>query len=704
MRRFVQGDGSVFILKGYAGTGKTTLIRELCGYLEGDGHRVPLLMAPTGRAAKVLGERTARKATTIHVAIYHREEFKAVSHDSQGRAETGSAAAEADMGVDDMKVYFGINKLPDRIEAKRVVLVVDEASMVSSKPSPQEIFHFGTDVLMDDLLTFAQLESGSKIIFVGDPAQLPPVGDNYPRALSEDFFKERGLRVEGFTLTQVVRQKGESAILRNAMKVRALLTSTTRNELVFETKEKEVTAVPSASVVDEYVAAHPRPALGQSVVICYSNRRAQMYNKEIRKRYFACEGLQKGDVLQVVRNNYHLVAPAPVPSNGGFLPPADMLFNGDFIRVIDEPGAVETRSVPVWTGRGGKRERTRVELQFQEVVFETDRGGVGSAKILTTLLENSRPQLSHDESVALFIDVKMRNPSLCNRKELLADALLKDAYFNALQVKYGYAITGHKSQGGEWDTVFVDYTGRTGLDNDSLRWSYTATTRASKCLFGVDMPCVTPFNKFSIGPVQQVSKADGSVICVKDVGTCAFLPGATAERKAKCLSIVEAMEGTAYKVVKVDAMQYRDRYTVEGPSGQREYDCVYNAAGLFTKYASLQPSCDDEEVLCLLRDERCYRYDTDYSPSEACLEKLHRVVVSAADELGIPLTGVNPFPDHFYVLYGFKTDALFAWLKFFFDAKGFITHGMAASAAGPADDKLRELSKRIVELACPQYE
>lgn len=686
LRNFVESDISVFILKGYAGTGKTTMINIFCKELS-KYNKCVKLMAPTGRAAKVLREKTGRDVTTIHKAIYRKKKFEVVWHDDE---EEIKSRDEQNTKVDDMDIYFGINQISDTNEAKNTLIIVDESSLISSKSSNQELIHFGTDILINDLLTYAQLQLGSKILFVGDPAQLPPVGDNSSCALDEDFFYNKNISVSSFTLTEIVRQKSDSYVLRNAMKVRSLLESDIRNELSFDTKAGQVEAVSSIDVVNKYVNMFPVPELNQSVVICYSNSKAQDYNQIIRKLYFETEELHKGDILQVVRNNYNIQVAS------------GELMNGDFIHIISEPDNVEIRNVPLWVNRNGKCVREHIELQFQNIEFETDRGEVGKSKILTTLLDNNRPSLTREESVALYVDFVIRHSSMNKNSLEFEQALMSDQYFNAIQAKYGYAITGHKSQGGEWHTVFVDYTGRTGLDNDSLRWNYTATTRASQCLFGVNFPDISPFNKFSISTIQKVSKIQTDVMCIKDSDCEVLPPTAMPFQKAKYNSVSSALLEHNCKVQSVLCKQYRDRYTIEGPFGQKDFDCLYNGSGIYTEYHSLQPSEVDGMIMKALMDERCYEYDYEYTPSIDFLGKLYNTINSVTDETDVKITGIKEFQAQYYVLYGLRTSATFATLQFYYNNKGFITRCMAASALGDKDEKLNRLITRINELTCQQ--
>lgn len=706
MMRFVTGPKSVFILKGYAGTGKTTVIKALCHSLTGLGRSVELL-APTGRAAKVLRDKTGHGAATIHKAIYSRQAMKLSLHDDKGKdkeehkvvyeechkEDTSHAAAESekDSGIDKVEFYFEVKKITDNGTFHKPVIIIDEASLISSKKSSQELIHFGTDVLIHDLLTYAQLTLGTKIVFVGDPAQLPPVGDNLSCALSEDYFAGRDIAAESFVLTEVVRQSAESVVLANAMKIRNLLNSPIRNELCLALRKGEMEELSPSEAVTKFTEICPTPEFGQSIVICFSNAQANAYNRAIRQKYFPNEELHKGDILQVVRNSYFI-------KNA----PEEALSNGDFIRIISEPGPVEIREIPLWADRKGKRERIHLELSFQDVEFETESGGTGSAKILTTLLNNDRPGLTREENVALYVDFKIRNPQLKEHTESFFNAMLTDSYINALQAKYGYATTCHKAQGGEWDTVIADYSGRTGLDDNSLKWSYTATTRAAKSLYGINIPHVTPFQKFSISNIKAASKPSAEVICVKD-SICDLLPqSAIPAQKAKCNSAKAALSEMGYRLQEVECKPYRDRYIIETPNGQQAFDCQFNAAGIFTKYSSLRPSPDDAAILRALHDERCYEYERDYSPSMKCLEDLRNLVTSAADEYGITITGIKEFPERYYVLYGLHTSASFATLQFYFNGKDFITRSMAASALGGEDELLQKMINRIQEMTCQQ--
>ena len=687
---FIESDSQVFILKGYAGTGKTTMINALLGELAKRGKK-STLMAPTGRAAKVLSTKTNRKASTIHRTIYSVERLTSVRHDEKGEliqmVNYFYKDKKESRKHDIVEFWFGLNtERGEDYNPQKSVYIVDESSMISSKKTNNEMFHFGTDVLLDDLLQYAELLKGGKIIFVGDPAQLPPVGDNCSAALMESYFQAQGLKVVSFELTDVIRQAQDSAILDNAMMVRDLLKSPRRNTLSFKRCADQVEDLLATSMIAKYVEQYPEPAFGNSVIICNSNNLAKSYNDAIRTCYYPGEKyVQVGDILQVVKNHYIIINS---DSEAG------ELYNGDFVRVLDVSQETETQTAPVWTKIGGRREH--VSLTFRDVTVQSEAGDVYKMKIIDSLLNSSNPKLTPDEHTALYINFRMRNPDLRNGDEAAAKMLMCDPYYNALNVKYGYAITGHKSQGGDWNTVFVDYAGRTGLNDESLRWIYTATTRAKKRLYGLNMPNIQPFDKLQIREIAQVSKPAANARCIVDLGNVEKLQsGATCSQKAKCLSVEAALSRLGFKLEKVEQMPYKDRYHIMVDGVLEKYDCSYNAAGFYSSYLPLQQSANRDVILEALHSEECYEYRFDYTPSEEVFAQLYAKMQSAADELGVQLTNVVEDVRQYYILYHLKTSGKFARIKFYFNANRFITYAQPESDLGSADELLQLLIEKI---------
>lgn len=395
----------VFILRGYAGTGKTTMIKAFLPLLQ-EQSKVGILMAPTGRAAKVLAEKTEHEASTIHHVIYEYAKMHAVRHDKDGNLITTSHDDDRSKGDDALQFWFQIRKQEPNDDPSKRVLIVDESSMISSHFTSGETLHFGTDIMINDLLTYANLGLGGKIIFIGDPAQLPPVGDNCSVALKESFFSNKGLNVSSFELTDVIRQSYQSIILKDAMMVRDLLNATERNALCFERKDGEVMDITQPAVVDTFCKTVPSPKIGDAVVICYSNSLVKDYNDAIRRLYFPDSNcIVAGDILQVVRNN--------VNTHLGI-----ELYNGDFVRVLEVSSQTETLSAPVWKGINGERSQIKISITFRDVTLQTENGQQIKCKIVDSLLNSRDRNLNGLETVALYINFRMRNPGLKKKRKL----------------------------------------------------------------------------------------------------------------------------------------------------------------------------------------------------------------------------------------------------------------------------------------------
>lgn len=692
IKSFLQGDDSIFILRGYAGTGKTTMIRAILPAISSMG-KAATLMVPTGRAANIIQKKSGCEAYTIHRTIYTVDKLTALRHDENGKLietitasnhkedTTNTGASYAD---DSMEFWFYIKAYnTDLYKPNQRVFIVDEASMISSQKSNNEIFHFGTDVLLNDLLTYARLDAGAKIIFVGDPAQLPPVGDNRSEPLNEDYFIKKGWKTQCFDLTEVVRQAADSTILRNAMIIRDVLNSSHRNELSFATKDGEVEETTSIDIVSKYVELSPEPALGNSVIVCYSNSMAKGYNDAIRANYYPHkDSVQVGDILQVVKNCY--------------FDDGSAIFNGEFVRVLAYSESVDVQSAPVWVSVNGDRIRQTISLSFRDVTILSEDGLIRDLKIVDTLLGDASPNLNPVQHTALYINFRMRNPKLPKNQEVAARVLMKDPYYNALNVKYGYAITGHKSQGGDWNTVFVDYSGRTGLNNDSLRWMYTATTRAKSTLYGVNMPHIHPMDKLRFASVIKTNKAANNSMAIADLGSINLLPsGASCFQKAKCLSVMEALKPIGLSIERIELLQYKDRYYIKTNTGIERYDCTYNGTGYYTTFSAVDRSENNSVVLEALRSEACYIYQFSYSPAFDSLHILHAKMRSICDELNIAITNIVEDIRQYNVTYFLKTSGKFSHIKFYFDKNHFITYGQPTSDLGSDDDLLNKIIHKL---------
>lgn len=673
IKAFLNGDSAVFILRGYAGTGKTTMIKAIVDSLEPATNIV--LMAPTGRAANVLSKKIGREgkeASTIHGAIY---------------GEPRVTAKEVkDIADSEFKYFFPIN----RNHNGELVCIIDEASMLSSQKSEHELFVFGTDNLMDDLLTFARPSFGGKLIFVGDPAQLPPVGEPVSNALNADFFRAKGLEVEEAELTEVLRQQGDSVILKNAMMIRDLLNEGKRNHLAFEEKAGDVESIKPEELLSKVLESRPKseghdngdgeePEENDSIIICYSNKSANKYNKEIREALYGHNApLQGKDILQIVQNNHRLGR-----------------MNGEFVPVLGIGKRVQ-QSAPVYVENNGKRERTIITINFVQVTLPDAVGNATPCMLLEDLLTSDSSTISIDESRALYINFCMRNPKLKQGSEEFSNALMSDVFYNAIRAKYGYAVTGHKCQGGEWKSVFVDYTDRTGLSDDCLRWAYTATTRAQKTLYVTNLPHITPFSKFRIEPIQKCKNIDPECRITGDVPGTPFHDLQTDTfLRAKYHCIVRNMENTPYRVSSVQSRPYMEIYQIQTPDGAERFDIRYKAGGIFQPAAACGSTAHSAQIKLLLDDERTWPYVFDYRPSDETHEKLFYLIKSACDGLSIQMTNVVEHAEDYSVDFYMRTSGVFSYIKIYVNGNGFVTYARPMSMAGADDSELKALIYEI---------
>lgn len=658
IQEFMNSDASVYILRGYAGTGKTTMVKQIADFVA-QKCRVAL-MAPTGRAARVLETKTGRTATTIHKTIY-------------GKATLDTKKVD-DIAETEFKLCFPI----DKVEGQ-VVAIVDEASMLCSRKIPHELFRFGTDNLMDDLLTYVRPSFGGKVIFVGDPAQLPPVGELDSQALNEKFFQEKGLKVMKGELTEVLRQKNESAVLKNAMKIRELLEMEQRNHLVFEEKQGEVESLSAEELLDKYMATR-KDGNEDSVVICFSNQSACQYNKDIREELYGGDvsELRAGDRLMVVQNNYQLNR-----------------MNGEFVSVLSVGEKVQ-QSAPVYVQKGGLKVKTTLTLNFQHVQVPGVEGKPEDCLLLLDLLNDGDASLGIEERKALYINFCMRHPLLKPGTEAFANAILADPYYNCLQVKYGYAVTGHKCQGGEWSKAFVDYTGRTGMSDDCLRWAYTATTRARDTLYIFNLPHITPFSKFRIEEVQKCTKMNEECRVIEEVPPSPYHEASAPNfLHAKCRCIMTNLEYTPYQIESVVSKPYQEIYQIRTPDGVEAYDVRYKKGGVFLKAAPQKISAHNVTVGLLLNSERAMPLVFNYLPSDKMYEDLYHLICSACDGLNIQITNVVEHKANYHVMYYFRTSDTMSSLQVYIDADGFVTYAKPMSLIGQEDKELMSLIEEI---------
>lgn len=435
---------ALFLLTGYAGTGKTFLLRTIADLAQRAGLRVEL-MASTGRAAKVLSASTGRPASTIHRTIYRAS--------TQMQEEGGS---------------FQLGRVSG---ATPTLFIVDEASMISGDTG--EMTPFGSGNLLDDLLSYVWSADEAKLIFVGDTAQLPPVGTPLSDALNAEVLTSRyGLHVYGMELREVVRQK-RGGILHNATQLRELLDEYADEDpeeilpIHLETEGwRGIFPVEGGTFIETLDEAYRKYGEEECLVICPSNKLALECNHAIRSSvlFYEEEPVVQGERLIVARNNYHYTK-RPDRS--------DFIANGEIIEVQ----------------RIG-RHYYEYGLHFADAtIYLPDRDDSLEVRLLLTSLEDPTPQRSQAERQRLFELIAADYadiPPVTDRRK----AIRRDPFWGALEVKYGYAVTAHKAQGGQWACVFVDlsFVGYLPEDRNLVRWIYTAITRATKRVYLLGYP------------------------------------------------------------------------------------------------------------------------------------------------------------------------------------------------------------------------
>lgn len=532
---FLSGKSTCFLLKGYAGTGKTFMMKGLTDFLT-ETKRSFRIATPTGRAAKVISQKTKHKAYTIHKTIYSSKDLKEFKTKNEDGTET-------------FKFYY---ELKHNEDPNNTIYIIDEASMLSNVYSEGEFFRFGSGFLLNDLIKYINFDNNDhnkKIIFIGDNAQLPPVNMNFSPALDGKYLHENcNLVSSELELTEVVRQKAESGILHNATKIRQSLKANIFNQLDIETNFNDIIKTEHEELLAKYLKACNNSIDEETIIIAYSNASVKQYNELIRKHFFPDKNeITTNDKILLVANNY----------NYGI-----ELLNGDFGIIQNIKGESERRvTVLRKTDKKGETQDIPVEIVYRntEIVFKDieDIPHIIDCKIVENLLYSEQRDITSDQQKAMYIDFWIRNPKLNQIKQLLhaktikydklnelvcqlspndinadvlekikgfqkeyfnnptnnrireisvyilKDALKADPYFNALRIKFGYAVTCHKAQGGEWANTFLNCKTSMGYFNSSyFRWLYTGITRAKENLYTLDEP------HFTIGSNLQPPKID----------------------------------------------------------------------------------------------------------------------------------------------------------------------------------------------------
>lgn len=431
----------LFLLRGHAGTGKTSLVGALIRVLK-KAQMKTVLIAPTGRAAKVMASYSGENAYTIHKKIYRQNAFG------------------------NEKFSLSDNKATDTL------FIVDESSMITNKGESI----FGSGNLLDDLITFVYNGAGCRLIVIGDDAQLPPVGEEKSPAMSKDWLEGYGLEVKESYLSTVARQDGDSGILHNATLIRKKIENGSRislPELQIEGFD-DVKSINGAAFTEALEDEYAKYGSEETIVITRSNKQALIYNQGIRRQVLQRDDeIGGGDIVMIIKNNYFW---------GKEYKNLEFLANGDMAEVIRV-----------------RRHEELYGLRFAEATLRMiDYDQEIDAKILLDSIYADTPQATKELNDKLFKGVEEDYSDILNKRDRMKK-IAEDEHYNALQIKFGYAITCHKAQGGQWDSVFIDQGSLSyEQSEDYYNWLYTSITRAKKKLHFVNFPneCVGEITNF----------------------------------------------------------------------------------------------------------------------------------------------------------------------------------------------------------------
>lgn len=431
---------SVMVLRGSAGTGKTTLAAAMVSTLHRLGQKLTL-MAPTGRAAKVFSLHSNLPAYTIHRRIYREKNYTGIS---------------------------GIFNLNDN-RYRRMLFVVDEASMIGSRPTAGDIT-FGTASLLDDLIQYVYSGDGCRLLLIGDNAQLPPVGETEAPALNTVVLEGYGLKVWECSLASVLRQSQFSGILYNATQIRALIDEPVLPRIRLWSFT-DVQRIPGDELIESLATSYTEAGIDDTIVLTRSNKRANVYNQGIRANVLDREeALCTGDMVMMVKNNYFYTLSTQQDGKDG----GAFLANGDRAKILRV-----------------RHFRSFYGFQFADVCLQFpdyDEAEIEATVIMDTLTSEA-PALTREQNEQLWQSVMDDYQDLSLKTDRLK-AMKADRYYNALQIKFAYAVTCHKAQGGQWQHVYIDqgYMTDDMLTPEYMHWLYTAFTRATRKVFLVNWP------------------------------------------------------------------------------------------------------------------------------------------------------------------------------------------------------------------------
>lgn len=597
LNEFLDDKSSCFLLKGYAGTGKTFMMKGLTSFLK-SANRPFVLAAPTGRAAKVISQRTKSKAYTIHKTIYSNNDLKEFKTENTDGTET-------------FKFYYNLKNNENQANT---VYIIDEASMLSDMYSEGEFFRFGSGFLLKDLLEYINFDNNDhkkKVIFIGDNAQLPPVNMNFSPALSEQYLRENHqVSVSSYELTEVVRQQKDSGILHNATKIRASLKSNIFNQIDIETNFADTKPVQHQDLLKTYLQACRNQIDDETIIIAYSNSSVKEYNDFVRSHFFPNQStITEGDKIILVSNNYNYQIE---------------LLNGDFGIIQEVSPLNETHIITInRKNKSGNVIETKVPLHFRDVIiqFKDIDENIHNiqCKIIENILYSKEPNLSSDEMKALYLFVKIQKFSkkepvkkdynnenqyqtaLAIYRKEFKDFLRNSPHFNALRIKFGYAVTCHKSQGGEWKRAFINCKTAMGYFNASyFRWLYTALTRAKEVLYTLDEPHFKIGSNLKPPKIENITPRQDLIVLKPEVLETELsfdLPQEQPFLQSIFYAVFELIKNEGISIDNIKHHSYREDYAFSKGTEKSIFKIYYNNQ---QKVSSIQKPSSTSEFTNLL--------------------------------------------------------------------------------------------------------
>jgi len=689
IENFLCSDKDVFILKGYAGTGKTFLIREILSLVSWSNAELEKInqgkfseldkledkrsfhvAAPTGRAARVIFQKNDIPAVTIHKLIYDFASFRYDEENEENSVWT-----------------FGLRVNGDSLNA---LYIIDEASMIGDRASEEkQHLIFGSEKLLSDFIAYVSDFKGKphnplggrKIIFIGDPAQLPPITQSFSPALSAEYLKEKfNLESEEYTLTEIVRQKADSKPLQVSQRIRRSIDNNTFNEFSLKNDAEKLNNI--NEVVEKFNFNN------NEKIITYSNKLALDYNLLLRKKKLYVEKIREhgevlnGEELIVVQNNYLYE-----------------IYNGEFVKVVSASHKVERQVVHL---RGREKETVLTfrdaEIEYVDMSGEKKRTKL---KLFDNLLWSPERGITADEAVALLVFVaarlglkrpkKPRKPKdgfftseeneRYNREMLkyseelqkYVEAIRTDPYFSSLHVKFGYAITCHKAQGGEWDNIFIDFTGFTSYTHKLFfRWAYTAVTRASKKLYSVNAPEFKPWT--AIEPISEEEQgtlnSEKFTDAPEEIEIPEDIKGITPRNIYK--AVARALSGSEIKIINYQNFPWKERFTLlcEGKSVRIDFN--YSSKGK-VKQSYVGKTDDNVKEIIDARLSKIIAVDNteesiDFGEfPEEFLEKFYHLLEGAFSQYNIKISQI--IHGNFMEKYRFTKGSDFCAIIFYYTGK-----------------------------------